>query len=141
MKGVAGTIGATVVANRAKELERLMQERSKHWPQELLLLEEVLKPLFFGLEDYFRQFPDKEDEDEVSQNPVLESEAVEMLECLFSLIEDNDIEAIGMMDWARKSFLAALGKKKFTALSEALATFNFEDAKEILRPFIPHFFK
>ncbi|MCL2022421.1 MAG: response regulator [Betaproteobacteria bacterium] len=137
LKGAAGTIGSVEVAKRAGELERLMLERSNDWPKPLATLDEVLEPLLLGLEDYFRQLPDEEKESQLPSE--ITDETVEMLECLFRLIEENDAEAVDMVTGLRSRLKEMLGKKQFAALNSALEVFDFEGAQAVLRPFIPRF--
>lgn len=119
-----------------------MRERSENWPESLSALEEVLNPLLSGLKDYFRQFPDEEEEEAEPEPALTKTEGTgDILQYLFRLIEDNDAEAVDMLAGSKKSICSLLGKEKFRELSDALSIFDFEGAREILRPSIPGFFE
>ena len=140
LKGVADTIGATVVADRARSMEGLMRERSKDWPEPLALLDAVLNPLLSGLEDFFRRLTGDEEE-ELSAPSELTAETVAVLKHLLRLIGDNDAAAVDMITGLRHNLRSALGKEQFAALGAALDVFDFEGAEAILRPLIQSFSK
>jgi two-component system sensor histidine kinase/response regulator len=135
LKGLAGTIGASMLGRRAAEVEQLAHEGSSRSEIEAAVadLREVLEPLIEQLDLAFAPPPARPP---APANPEL---VVETCRNLLALLEDNDPEAVTVLENAA-DLLKTAASDQFEALQANINAYEFEAAKNTVSLILQHHF-
>ncbi|MCX7897765.1 MAG: response regulator [Rhodocyclaceae bacterium] len=130
LKGVAGNLGAVALSAYASGLhEALRGRRPEAVRQALLALERYWAAFLPALRQAFEQTPPPS-----PQQASRGEERREVIEALEELLEAGDSRARHLVKSRQAALIAALGDdRKFAELERAIARFDFDEAKRILR--------
>jgi len=130
LKGVAGTLGCTTLAQQATRIDALLRDPAA--PDDLQQVEPMLAVLaaeFASLSAILVQ-PDAPMEPMAHIDPAILQAIIDRLT---RLLGSGDTEAITLFDEHAAQFHALLGRDAASQLASALRAFDFETALTLLR--------
>jgi CheY-like chemotaxis protein len=145
LKGLYGTLGAKKAAHYAKQLECAV--KSAHAEKAATLIKR-LSELHQDVEDELGVLlADQQDDQRITENvcdsnviePPAEALSAEVRACIATLtilLAEYDGETIDYVKNNQKYLIAAIGKRQFTDMLDALQGYDFETAQQILQPFV-----
>lgn len=137
LKGLAGNIGATALAEAARRLEEALQseslEHAQMFSQTKVELESVLEHLAKAFRNEQAQAAFVSETETLLEQHVLE----EKLLYLSQLLQDLDSEAVEVLETLTPSLNHLGYTKTVQAMHEHIAEFNFEEAQTVLKSIMP----
>ena len=140
LKGVAGNIGATHVADQAAQIENKLKYKSLDTDYKSLMnsAKQTMTKLIAGINN-LEQSHSADNIIEVSQ-PLPPNEALApYIEGLRTMISDNNLEALSYLDLMGKRFEKTPLKELLKPVRDSLSQYNFDQANTTLAKLIENF--
>ncbi len=136
LRGVAGNIGASALADAAAGLEAALQSEPTrgHAVQQLEGVQALLEPMLSSIEAHFDRH-DTAPGAQVQSGGAPSAEAAGVCERLLGLLQADDPEALDLME-AHDALLQQAMGVRYRPLEQAVRGFEFSDAQALLRAFM-----
>ncbi|MBF0264730.1 MAG: response regulator [Gammaproteobacteria bacterium] len=132
LKGVSATIGAKELSESTRRLEQMFHDQDKpnQLDAQLDTVDLMLKVIIEQLDDYFIQYEAKQ---ESKEQAIDQEQLIKMLTELFALLEENNTDAVDLVEQLRNQLHNEEVSGQWTLLMQQVDGFDFDQALEIFK--------